>query len=169
MLAYFQVPLTWTELLKRTARETQNDNGVGLAAQLAYYSFLALFPALLFMLALVGLFPVSDLPGRLAGYLASVAPPEVATIIRDQLAQLWQSPHGGLLTFGFIAALWSSSAALVALIDTLDRQAWRELAARRALSESLLSYYLSNPASKSYCPTHIREAVKYEVGMMRIL
>ena len=121
MLAYFQVPLTWTELLKRTARETQNDNGVGLAAQLAYYSFLALFPALLFMLALVGLFPVSDLPGRLAGYLASVAPPEVATIIRDQLAQLWQSPHGGLLTFGFIAALWSSSAALVALIDTLDR------------------------------------------------
>lgn len=45
-------------------------------------------------------------------------------------------------------------------------QAWRELAAKRALSESLLSYYLSNPASKSYCPTRIREAVKYEVGMM---
>ena len=121
MLAYFQVPLSWAELLKRTARETQNDNGVGLAAQLAYYFFLALFPALLFMLALVSFFPVSDLPGRLAGHLARVAPPEVATIIRDQLAQLWQSRHGGLLTFGFIAALWSSSAALVALIDSLDR------------------------------------------------
>jgi membrane protein len=121
MLAYFQVPRTWTELLKRTARETQNDNGFGLAAQLAYYFFLALFPALLFMLALVSFFPVSDLPDRLAGQLASVAPPEVATIIRDQLAQLWQSRHGGLLTFGFIAALWSSSAALVALIDALDR------------------------------------------------
>lgn len=35
--SYFQVPLTWTELLKRTARETENDNGVGLAAELAYY------------------------------------------------------------------------------------------------------------------------------------
>ena len=79
------------------------------------------FPALIFMLALVSFFPVSDLPGRLAGHLASVAPPEVATIVRDQLAQLWQSRHGGLLTFGFIAALWTSSAALVALIDTLDR------------------------------------------------
>ena len=45
-------------------------------------------------------------------------------------------------------------------------QAWRELAAKGALSEELLSYYLSNPASKSYCPTRIREAVKYEVGMM---
>jgi hypothetical protein len=37
VLSYFQVPLTWTELLKRTAREIQNDNGVGLAAELAYY------------------------------------------------------------------------------------------------------------------------------------
>ncbi len=45
-------------------------------------------------------------------------------------------------------------------------QAWRELAARNALSEDLLGHYLSNPASKSYCPTRIREAVKYEVGMM---
>jgi membrane protein len=121
VLSYFQVPLTWTELLKRTARETQNDNGFGLAAELAYYFFLALFPALLFMLALVSFFPVSDLPGRLAEQLASVAPPEVTAIIRDQLAELWQGRHGGLLTFGFIAALWSSSAALVALIDALDR------------------------------------------------
>ena len=37
VLSNFQVPLTWTELLKRTARETQNDSGFGLAAELAYY------------------------------------------------------------------------------------------------------------------------------------
>lgn len=48
-------------------------------------------------------------------------------------------------------------------------QAWRELSDRRALSEDLLGYYLSNPASKSYCPTRIREAVKYEVVMMEDL
>ena len=121
MLAYFQVPLAWAELLKRTARETQNDNGAGLAAQLAYYFFLALFPALLFLVALVSVLPLPELPDRLAGYVASVAPPEVGTIIREQLAQLWQRGHGGLLTFGFLAALWSSSAALVALIDALNR------------------------------------------------
>ena len=45
-------------------------------------------------------------------------------------------------------------------------QAWRELAGKNGLSEELLAYHLSNPASKSYCPTRIREAVKYEVGMM---
>jgi hypothetical protein len=45
-------------------------------------------------------------------------------------------------------------------------QAWRELCERNALSESLLSYYQNNPASKSYCPARIREAVKYEIAMM---
>ena len=45
-------------------------------------------------------------------------------------------------------------------------QAWRELSGNNALSEDLLAHYLSNPVSKSYCPTRIREAVKYEVGLM---
>jgi ferritin-like metal-binding protein YciE len=56
MLAYFDVSLGWRELLKRTARETSADNGLGLAAQLAYYFFLALFPALLFLVALAEVF-----------------------------------------------------------------------------------------------------------------
>src|SRR5687768_10248949 len=37
MLAYFDTNLGWSELLKRTAKDTQADNGLGLAAQLAYY------------------------------------------------------------------------------------------------------------------------------------
>jgi len=45
-------------------------------------------------------------------------------------------------------------------------QAWRELRQRNSLSESLLSYYQANPASKSYCPTRIREAVQHEIAMM---
>ena len=45
-------------------------------------------------------------------------------------------------------------------------QAWRELCQRNQLSESLLGYYMSNPASKSYCPTRIREAVQHEIAMM---
>jgi len=45
-------------------------------------------------------------------------------------------------------------------------QAWRELCQRGALGEALLSYYQSNPASKSHCPARIRESVKYEIAMM---
>jgi membrane protein len=121
MLAYFDVALGWGELLKRTARETQADNGLGLAAQLAYYFFLALFPALLFLIALAGLLPAEDLIGQVMGRLQGVAPPDVVEIIREQLVQITRSGSAGILTFGAIAALWSSSAAMVALIEALNR------------------------------------------------
>src|SRR6185436_3864821 len=52
MLGALKVPITWKELAVRTAREVMADNCLGLAAQLAYYFFLALFPALLFTVAL---------------------------------------------------------------------------------------------------------------------
>ncbi len=121
MLTYFKTAIGWGEVLKRTMRETQADNGFGLAAQLAYYFFLSLFPALLFLLALTSLTPGLDLVGRATGALSGVAPPDVIHIIGDQLTKITQGSHGGLLSFGVIAALWSSSAAMVAIIDVLDR------------------------------------------------
>jgi membrane protein len=121
MLAYFDSRLSWGDLLKRTVRETQADNGLGLAAQLAYYFFLALFPALLFVIALASFLPAQDLLGRVVGMLQGVAPEQVIGIIRDQLAKIADGRQGGLLSFGVLAALWSSSAAMVAIIDALNR------------------------------------------------
>jgi len=83
------VPMTlrWSEILKRTFRAAYDDNCLGLAAQLAYYFFLALFPALLFLLALASLFPF-ELIQDLLSSLALVAPPEVLSIIRNQLTKI---------------------------------------------------------------------------------
>ena len=50
------VSLSWYELGRRTWREAVDDDVPGLAAQLSYYVFLALFPALLFLIALASLF-----------------------------------------------------------------------------------------------------------------
>ncbi len=121
MLAYFDIPIGWGDLLKRTVKETQADNGLGLAAQLAYYFFLALFPALLFLIALAGVVATGDLVARVVDMLSGAAPPDVINIIREQLVSLSQGEQGGILTFGVAAALWTSSAAMVAMIDSLNR------------------------------------------------
>lgn len=121
MLAYFESTLGWRDLFKKTWAEFQADNGMGLAAQLAYYFFLALFPALLFIVALTSFLPAQDLITRVVGMLQGVAPQEVITIVTDQLANIANGKQGGLLSFGVIAALWSSSAAMVAIIDALNR------------------------------------------------
>ena len=121
MLAYFDTQVGWRELLKRTVKDTQADNGLGLAAQLAYYFFLALFPALLFLIALAGVVASPEMMTRLVNALSGTAPPDVINIVREQLVSLSLGNQGGIMTFGVIAALWSSSAAMVALIDSLNR------------------------------------------------
>jgi len=57
MLYKLTLPISWKDLVKRTAREVQADNCLNLAAQLAFYFFLALFPALLFLVALLSFLP----------------------------------------------------------------------------------------------------------------
>ena len=114
------IPFSWTELLKRTINEFTADNCLGLAAQLAYYLLLALVPALVFLIALTSFFPHRLIEQMMAS-VASVAPAEMTALLRIQMEAIAAGEHGGLLTFGFAMALWSSSAALVSLIDALNQ------------------------------------------------
>ena len=120
MLTAFRIPLTWTELVKRTVRETISDNALGLAAQLAFYFLLALVPAIAFVVAVASFFP-PRLLGDMVSSLAGFAPPDVVRILREQLDGLAGGANGGILTAGLAMALWSSSAAIVSIIDAMNR------------------------------------------------
>jgi membrane protein len=121
MLRVFEIPLTWTELLKRTAKEASDDDCLGLAAQLAYYFFLALFPAVLFVFALASFFPLTNFTDDIVRTLRPIAPRDVLAFLEEQLRSLSNADSGGILTIGFVGALWSSSAAVVAIVDSLNR------------------------------------------------
>ena len=121
MLAYLKVPLSWGEILRRTVKEASNDNCLGMAAQLAYYFFFALFPALLFLIAIASYFPLETLIDDMFAMLGGIAPAEVLTIITDQIRKISEGDQGGLLTLGVLLALWSSSAAMTSIIDTVNR------------------------------------------------
>ncbi len=120
MFRAFHIPLTWTELVKRTVREASADRCLGLAAELAYYFLLALVPALVFVAAVASFFP-SRLIQDMLEALGRFAPPDVLTIVRDQLTSIQGGNNSGILTFGLLLALWSSSAAIVSITDALNR------------------------------------------------
>ena len=151
MLFDFNVPIGWGELLKRTVKETLEDNALGLAAQLSYYYyFLALFPTLLFLLALASFLPAEDLVGRVVTNMEGIAPEAVVAVVRDQLSQIAENRQGGLLTFSVMFALWSSSAALVAIISALNsaydvdesRPWWKQRLLAVVLTAGLASFVL---------------------------
>jgi membrane protein len=138
LFAYFRAPASWPDIAKRTIREIDEDNCFGLAAQMAFYFLLALFPALLFLVALLGYIPVEKATAELISTLAAVAPGEIVTLLREQLEQIARGNHAGVLTAGFIGAVWSSSAAMVAIIDAMnhayDVAEWRPWWKRRFLA-----------------------------------
>ncbi|MEO7189579.1 MAG: YihY/virulence factor BrkB family protein [Vicinamibacterales bacterium] len=121
MFAHFDMQMSPTELVKRTASETMKDDAMGLAAQLAYYFFLSLFPALLCLIALASLFPLQNFTGSLTGMLGPFVPAEVLEIIKQQMLKLADSHDSGLLSVGLLGAIWSSSAAMVAIVTTMNR------------------------------------------------
>src|SRR6187549_805132 len=115
------LPVSWSELSRRTWREALDDDILGLAAQLAYYLFLALFPAILFLLALASFFPLSNVTDDVGRSLGPFVSPQVLELIQEQMRRLANDESGGLLTFGVAGALWSSSAALVSIVGALNR------------------------------------------------
>jgi membrane protein len=110
----------WRTLIRRTIGETVADNCFGLSAQLAYYFFLSVFPALLVVVALTSFFP-HGLLDEMLDWLAGLTPPDVLKILRAQVQLIIAGGHSGLITFGVLGALWSSSSAMNAIIDTLNR------------------------------------------------
>jgi membrane protein len=121
MLRALRIPIGWTDLAKRTAAEVVADNCLGLAAQLAYYFVLALFPALLFLVALISFIPIANLMEMITAGLTRVAPAEALTLVQDQVLKIADGENGGLLTLGMLGTIWSTSAGVTAIIDTLNQ------------------------------------------------
>jgi membrane protein len=129
VFAYFRATLPWTVLLRRTVADSIADGLPGLAAQLAFYFFLALFPALLFVVSLLAYLPVEPAVAELLMRLEGLLPPEAIALVRAEIDKLLKGDREGLITFGVAGALWSSSSAMMAVISTLnhayDIDEWR--------------------------------------------
>lgn len=94
-----------------------------IAAGVAFYGFLAVFPALAIFISVYGmLFDVSDVPRR-AGQIASVLPEEARPIVLDMLTSLAHKGPAKLntgLLVGLAIALWSSRAGVAALMSGVN-------------------------------------------------
>ena len=111
----------WRAILGRTGRAIYEDDCLGWAGELAFFWFLALFPALLFVVALASVLPVQHVIDVAVANLARLAPGDVLALVRQQLVQVAHAPRRGLLTLSLLGALWSSSSGMTAIIDTLNQ------------------------------------------------
>lgn len=111
----------WGAIAGELIRAIDDDNCLGMAAELAFYLLLSLCPALLFLVALLSYLPVEDAMAELLSALSTIAPHAFVALVRTQLDDMASGGSAGLLTLGIAGAFWSSSAAMVAIIDALNR------------------------------------------------
>ena len=101
---------TWMGTLKRTVREFKEDDLTLLAAALTYYGILSLFPALLVLLALLGLAGQNTIDTLLEN-VGAITPSATNDVITNAVRNLQSSNSSAGLAFivGIAGALWSAS------------------------------------------------------------
>lgn len=102
---------SWKYITRKTLREFSKDQCPDLAAALTYYAVLSLFPALLALVSLLGLFgDPQKTTNALLEIVRGFAPAETVNTISGPVAELTSAPAAGLtLVIGLATALWSAS------------------------------------------------------------
>jgi len=110
------------QLAKKVFHEIGDDDLLGRAAELAYNFLLAVFPLMLFLMSLFGLFASRALMlrTRLLIYFADLLPPMAYDLFSKTVDELAKNSGGGKLTFGILLALWLASGGMTSMMSTLN-------------------------------------------------
>jgi membrane protein len=138
----------WWHALKRSVTEFKEDNLTDWAAALTYYGVLAIFPALIVLVSVLGLVGESATQ-PLIDNLGSVAPGPAKEIFTSAIENLQggQGAAGVLFIVGLLGALWSASGYVAAFMRASNaiydmpegRPVWKTLPVRVGLTVVLLT------------------------------
>lgn len=99
----------------------RDDEGWAISSHIAMTTLTSLFPFLIFVAALGGVFGSREIAEQSARLLFAAWPEIVAAPIAGELTNVLTAPRGGLLTLGAVLALYFSSSAIEALRIGLNR------------------------------------------------
>ncbi|GLB59925.1 putative ribonuclease-like protein YfkH [Cytobacillus sp. NCCP-133] len=96
----------------------EEDDVLGLAAQLAYFFLLSLFPLLIFLVTLLPYLPITT--EDILNVIRDFAPGETMKLIETNIYEMTQK-NGKLLSFGIIATIWSASNGINAVVRAFNK------------------------------------------------
>ena len=101
--------------LQQTYSDVLRNHTMQMAAVLSYYCVPSLFPALIFLSAVVAYLPVPDLFGQALGIMGRFIPPDSMGLVRRVLADVITPNRGTFLSFGILGTLWGASGVMCAI------------------------------------------------------
>lgn len=131
----------WKEVLLRVKDQIGEDNLTITAAGVSFYSFLAIFPALIAIVSIYGLVVSPEQVNQQLSQLASVVPSEAFGIIEERITKLSETSSSALgwsTVLSILFALWSANAGMKALFIGINI-AYDEKNQRSFIKANLLS------------------------------
>ncbi|MGD6966110.1 YihY/virulence factor BrkB family protein [Rossellomorea vietnamensis] len=103
---------------KKLFQKITDGDVTGLAAQLAYFFLLSLFPLLIFIVTLIPYLPVAQ--EDILNVISDYAPGETMDMIQSTINEVMSNRNTGLLSFSIIATIWSASNGMNAIVKSLN-------------------------------------------------
>jgi membrane protein len=101
------------------------------AAAFSYNFFLALFPAIIFFFTIIPYIPIAGFQDNLLELLQNFIPKKAYDAVEETLFDIVKRPRGGLLSLGFIMAIYFSTNGIHSLIvafnqtrHTIETRSW---------------------------------------------
>jgi membrane protein len=116
------------------------------AAGVAFNFTLAIFPSIIFMFSLIPYIPLENLDDRIINLLSNVMPEGIFKEAKTTIVEIVSKPQGGILSFGFIVALYASTSGVMALMrafNTADKTVERRSFLKARLIAVMINFLLT--------------------------
>lgn len=160
------------ELIKRSVREFSKDDMSTYAAALSYHALFALFPFILFLVALLGFLQVPQFFDWILEQAETAVPADAYQRLEEVADQVQNQSSGGLLSFGIVTAIWAASSGIRSLMNALNvafdveetRPAWKRYLLSIVYTLGIAALLLASAALMLLGPQAI-EAIADQVGL----
>jgi membrane protein len=120
----------WTHRMRRRWRETKcltlivghellRTKVIDSASGLAFWFMLSMPPLLMAVIALISLLPIPGLVPQLMTEVAILVPANSLAMVENLLGRVLQ-PHSGILSFGLLSYVWSTTGGFTSMISALN-------------------------------------------------
>lgn len=137
-----KVKISLLEIFKFFILGLQKGDLRSRASAISFDFFLAIFPAIIFFFTLIPYLPIDGIQDRIMELLSDALPDTAFQATRSTIEDILNQPRGGLLSFGFLFALYVSTNGVYYLIDGFNKS-YHGIAVRSPFKQRIVSFFLT--------------------------
>lgn len=110
----------WYDFLNKIVNKLMDNDMSERAASVAFSLILAVFPTVIFLFTLIPFIPIDNLENQIMAFFQRVLPSGTFDAVGATIRDIVSRPRGGVLSVGFLFALYSATSGMVALMNAFN-------------------------------------------------